>query len=45
MLSADCGDAAQEYPNDIAVLIDRPIQIVSLSLVDDKELVEMPRIV
>ncbi len=30
--------------NDIAVLIDRPIQIVSLSLNGDKDFVDMPRI-
>ena len=28
--------------NDIAILIDRPIQIVSLSLNGDKDVVEMP---
>ncbi len=30
--------------NDLAVLIDRPIQIVSLSLNGDKDFVDMPRI-
>ena len=34
----------EENINDITVLIDRPIQIVSLSLHGDKDFVDMPRI-
>ncbi len=34
----------EENINDIAILIDRPIQIVSLSLHGDKDFVDMPRI-
>ena len=36
--------ALHQNVNDIAVLIDRPIQIVSLSLNGDKDFVDMPRI-
>ena len=36
--------ALHENVNDIAILINRPIQIVALSLKGDKDFIDMPRI-